>query len=373
VFMDVESIDSGQFGAIILKQIAARAHFLVILTPGALDGVQEPDDWLRREIEHAIALGRNVVPILVNDYRFDDTVRAHLPETLRALPDYNGLPLYDTFFTEAMERLRTRFLEESVQRSITPAPPQDASVVQQIIAEAVRQAAQPLAPRITNSIGMEFVLIPAGTFLMGSNDGEIEEQTVHQVAISQPFYLGMYPVTQGQWEQVMRTKPSEFTGDGNRPVETVSWDDAQKFIQLLNAKEGGALYRLPTEAEWEYACRAGSTTAYSFGDDPSQLDAYGWYYRNAGGTTHPVGQRKPNDWGLYDMHGNVWEWVQDWYEAYTPEPVTDPHGPSWGSSQVIRGGSWGHDAESCRSAYRSDVAPGYRHLSLGFRLLRTAR
>jgi formylglycine-generating enzyme required for sulfatase activity len=230
--------------------------------------------------------------------------------------------------------------------------------------------------RLTNSIGVEFVLIPAGTFMMGSPDSDAEayedETPAHRVTISQPFYLGQYAVTQGQWEAVMGTNPSEFTGDRNRPVEQVSWEDTQEFIRRLNTREGGARYRLPTEAEWEYACRAGSHIAYSFGNGPHQLDAYGWYEGNSGNQTHPVGQLAPNAWGLYDMHGNVWEWVQDWFGVYAPGPVTDPEGPTSGSDRVLRGGSWNGDASSCRSAYRVDWPPGLRDCGLGFRLLRTA-
>ena len=170
----------------------------------------------------------------------------------------------------------------------------------------------------------------------------------------------------------MGTNPSHLTGDRNRPVERVSWEDTQGFIRKLNMREGRARYRLPTEAEWEYACRAGSQTSYSFGDAPPQLDAYGWYADNSGEMTHPVGQRKPNTWGLYDMHGNVWEWVQDWYGAYAPEPVTDPQGPASGSERVFRGGSWVNPAMGCRSAFRYRLAPGRRFDYLGFRLLRTA-
>jgi formylglycine-generating enzyme required for sulfatase activity len=230
------------------------------------------------------------------------------------------------------------------------------------------------AARLTNSIGIEFVLILAGTFMMGSPDSDTQaadgEKPAHRVTISQPFYLGMYAVTQGQWHAVMGTNPSQFTDELNRPVEWVSWDDTQEFLRRLNAKEGGMRYRLPTEAEWEYACRAGSTARYSFGDDSSQLDAYGWYYDNSGSTTHPVGQLTPNAWGLYDMHGNVLEWVQDWYGAYTPEPVTDPQGPTSGSLRVLRGGSWGNVAWYCRSAARGYGAPGGRFVLLGFRLVR---
>jgi formylglycine-generating enzyme required for sulfatase activity len=230
---------------------------------------------------------------------------------------------------------------------------------------------QPASP-LTNSLGMQFILIPAGEFQMGSANGSADERPVHTVRISKPFYLGIHEVTQGQWETVMGNNPSRFKGDTSRPVKTVSWEEVQKFIDKLNPGEGGTKYRLPTEAEWEYAARAGSTTAYSFGDDSGQLGKYAWYGDDAGNTTHPVGTRQPNAWGLYDMHGNVWEWVQDWYGKYTAEPVTDPQGPASGSARVFRGGGWGYDAGGCRSASRSHIAPGYRFDYLGFRLLRTA-
>jgi formylglycine-generating enzyme required for sulfatase activity len=224
---------------------------------------------------------------------------------------------------------------------------------------------------LSNSLGMQFILIPAGEFQMGSTSGTDDELPVHTVRISKPFYLGIHEVTQGQWEAVMGNNPSQFPGDANRPVEAVSWEAVQKFIDKLNTREGGTKYRLPTEAEWEYAARAGSTTAYSFGDDSSQLGQYAWFAGNANNTTHPVGKLQPNAWGLYDMHGNVWEWVQDWYGEYAAEPVPDPQGPASGSDRVLRGGSWINDARDCRSAYRLYDAPGDRLINLGFRLLRT--
>ena len=217
-----------------------------------------------------------------------------------------------------------------------------------------------------NSLGMAFVLIPAGTFTMGSED----DGPAHQVTISQPFSLGRYAVTQAQWRTIMRKNPSRFQGE-DHPVENVSWEDVQEFIRWLNAREGGKRYRLPTEAEWEYAARAGAMTTYSFGADESQLGAYAWYVVNSGGTTHPVGQLRPNAWGLYDMHGNVWEWVQDWYGAYAAGSVTDPQGPLTGSGRVHRGGAWGTAARSCRVSVRDNTAPRSRLASLGFRLLRT--
>ena len=202
------------------------------------------------------------------------------------------------------------------------------------------------AREIRNSIGMELILIPAGEFLMGaeSKDADDDERPVRRVHITRPFYIGKYPVTQVQWQTVMGNNPSHFTGDLNRPVESVSWEEAQEFLRTLNEQEKGKLYRLPTEAEWEYAARAGSTAAYCFGDEVKLLREYAWYGENSGNSTHPVGQLKPNAWGLYDVHGNVWEWVQDWYaEDYyqrRPNPDRDPQGPQKGQYRSVRGGSW---------------------------------
>jgi formylglycine-generating enzyme required for sulfatase activity len=221
----------------------------------------------------------------------------------------------------------------------------------------------------TNSIGMEFILIPAGSFMMGDAfEGHDNERPVHQVNISRPFYLGKYAVTQEQWGTVTGKNLSEFKGRNN-PVDDVSWSDVQSFISHLNAKEGKK-YRLPTEAEWEYAARAGTKSTYSFGDDAGQLEQYEWYGGNSGSQTHPVGQKQPNPWGLYDMHGNVREWVNDWYDKsyYGRSPSTDPAGPSGGEFRVLRGGSWYRSARSLRSASRDYHMPGYRGKGLGFRL-----
>ncbi|MGH8058836.1 MAG: SUMF1/EgtB/PvdO family nonheme iron enzyme [Candidatus Entotheonellia bacterium] len=234
------------------------------------------------------------------------------------------------------------------------------------------QPSSPAPQTLSNSIGMTFVLIPAGRFMMGSTKDYTIEKPVHEVHINQAFYLGQHEVTQGQWQAVMGSNASRLTGNANLPVENVTWMDVQEFIRKLNATERGNRYRLPTEAEWEYAARAASTSAYSFGDDPRQLGAYAWYSENAGGKTHPIGQKQPNAWGLHDMHGNVWEWVQDWYGAYAAESVPDPQGPASGSLRGYRGGSVGNVASDCRSARRGYNAPGYRHVYLGVRLLRTA-
>lgn len=224
---------------------------------------------------------------------------------------------------------------------------------------------------LTNSIAMRFVLIPNGTFMMGSQSsepGRCSNEKQHRVTINRSFYLQATEVTQGQWKKIMRNNPSCFKGD-NRPVEQVSGDDAKEFIRRLNKKEGTNKYRLPTEAEWEYACRAGSNTRFCFGNSDNGLGEYAWYSDNSSSETHPVAQKKPNVWGLYDMHGNVWEWCQDQYcWDYPSGHVTDPEGPSSGSNRVYRGGSCFNSVRFCRAAYRNYYSPGNRNDYLGFRL-----
>ena len=247
---------------------------------------------------------------------------------------------------------------------------------------ALLHPAKAQAPKeVTNSIGMKLVLIPKGTFMMGSPEseqGRNENETQHEVTISKDYYLGVYEVTQAQYEKVMGKNLSYFQGakvgneNADLPVENVSWDEAVKFCKKLSAlpeeKKAGRVYRLPTEAEWEYACRAGSKTAYSFDDEEGLLPEYGWFSRNSSRRTHTVGLLEPNAWGLHDMHGNVWEWCSDWYEEYPKGAVSDPTGPKEGSYRVLRGGCWGNEAADCRSAFRSGYDPSLRFNGLGFRL-----
>ncbi|MCS7079072.1 MAG: formylglycine-generating enzyme family protein [Chloracidobacterium sp.] len=217
--------------------------------------------------------------------------------------------------------------------------------------------------------GIELVLIPAGEFTMGDPSGEPDEQPTHRVVISQPFYLGKYEVTQAQWKQIMGSNPSKFVGD-DLPVDSVSWKDVQAFIQRLNDAGDPFFYRLPTEAEWEYACRAGTTGKYA-----GELGASAWYFDNAGGKTHPVGKKAPNAFGLHDMHGNVREWCQDWYDDlyYKKTPVDDPTGPTNGLWRVIRGGSYLANSAACRSAVRYKLDPELRLDSVGFRIAASVR
>ena len=233
------------------------------------------------------------------------------------------------------------------------------------------EPAEPQALRAEESRvfdGMEFVWVPAGEFRMGSTSEEAydDEQPLTQVRISQGFWLGKFEVTQGQWQGVMGANPSRYSGCGNCPVENVSWDDAQAFIRNLNGRAGGNRYRLPTEAEWEYTARAGTT-----GDRYGNIEAIAWYDSNSGDRTHPVGRKAPNAWGLHDMLGNVWEWTQDWLANYPGGSVTDPRGPGSGSDRVYRGGCWKSNARYSRASIRGRYPPGGRFWDLGFRLLRT--
>jgi formylglycine-generating enzyme required for sulfatase activity len=219
---------------------------------------------------------------------------------------------------------------------------------------------------------MEMVWIPAGEFNMGSDDGESYEKPIHRVKLTKGFWMGKYEVTQEQWKRVMGNNPSYFQG-GRNPVERVSWSDCQEFIRKLNVSVQGSGFRLPTEAEWEYGCRAGTTTRFHSGNADGNLDGIAWYGGNSGSTTHPVVQKQANPWGLHDMSGNVWEWCQDWYANYPSGAVTDPTGTSSGSDRVLRGGSWGNNPVDCRSAFRNGNGPSRASFSYGFRVVVVGR
>jgi formylglycine-generating enzyme required for sulfatase activity len=243
------------------------------------------------------------------------------------------------------------------------------------------------APRQDPVTGMTFVWVPPGHFLMGSPPGETErgsDETPHLVRLSRGFWLGRTEVTRAQWEHVMGPaerhldKPNPFRGlDPNLPMVAVSFDDVQAFLRQAAARNPGARYRLPTEAEWEYACRAGRSTAFHTGDGlPASAATFDGTVPYAGapsapgpGRPSPVGTHPPNAWGLADLHGNVWEWTADGYGPYPPGPVTDPHGPPVAPLKVIRGGSWAFHAGSARSACRYTHAPGDGGHSLGFRVI----
>jgi uncharacterized protein (TIGR03067 family) len=228
-----------------------------------------------------------------------------------------------------------------------------------------------------NSVGMKFVWLRPGTFVMGSNEkeeGRSQDEVPHKVTLTKGFFMGLHPVTQEQWQAIMGNNPSFFTGDKNLPVEQVSWLDCQEFLKKLQDKDKKP-YRLPTEAEWEYACRAGTQTPFHTGEsissDQANYNADIVYAKGKKGVmravTTPVGTFPPNAWGLFDMHGNVWEWCQDWYDAY-PKDVTDPQGPATGEARVVRGGARYSAPAYCRSAYRQVFLPNYRASYIGVRV-----
>ncbi len=245
---------------------------------------------------------------------------------------------------------------------------------------------------ITTPGGVEMVLIPAGEFTMGGDEGEEDEKPAHLVTLS-AFYIDRYEVTQKEYEAVMGRNPSKHKAP-NQPVEQLGWNAAVKYCNTRSLRDGykpcysveplrcdfsADGYRLPTEAEWEYACRAGARAAYSFGDNPASLAQSAWYKSNANQSTHPVGQKLPNAWGLYDMHGNVWEWCNDFYDEnyYSTSPGVDPRGPEKGETCVLRGGGWNSSEEYCRASARLGEAPGladvcFGYDAYGFRCVRNA-
>ena len=233
------------------------------------------------------------------------------------------------------------------------------------------QPAKEFTLDLGNKVTMKLVQIPAGKFLMGSPNDEKghrgDEGPRREVTISKPFYIGVYEVTQEQYEQVMGNNPSDFKGP-TKPVDSVSWDDAVEFCKKLSQKTGKTA-RLPTEAQWEHACRAGSKTRFCCGDDDDEMSDYAWHFNNGKVGTHEVGQKKPNAFGLYDMHGNIWEWCGDWYaNSYANAKNVDPTGPDSGSYRVLRGGSRSGYPDRSRSAVHVGRSPDLRNRDFGFRV-----
>ena len=227
----------------------------------------------------------------------------------------------------------------------------------------------------TNSLGMKFVYIPPGTFDMGSHfdePGRGKDEQPYKVTMPRGFFIHTTEITQGQWQAVMGSNPSHFDDCGlDCPVENVSWNDVQKYIYRLNMLEETNSYRLPTEAEWEYTARAGSSTWFFFGNDVHKFGDYAWFKNNSGNIPHPVAQKEPNQWGLYDVHGNAWEWCQSWGGPYPSGSATNPTGPGNGNFRIVRGGSWFYGMLQARSANRFYLFPDDRNYTVGFRLVQS--
>ena len=420
IFMDIDSIP---FGVDFREQITAAVDECSILLAvigrhwageaGAARRIDDPRDFVRIEIESALERNLPVVPILIDHATMPG--EADLPPSLARLTYRNALNLAPG---RGLDH-HVNDLIKGIERLLQPPP----------IPQPRLSAPQP-KKELTNSIGMKLTLIPAGEFLMGSDESDPDafddefldkaggKTQKHRVRITRPFYLGVTEVTRGQFRRFVdeagyqteaekdgkggwgwneATKKFEqnpkftwqnagFEQTDDHPVVNVSWNDAQAFVGWLSRKEGKT-YRLPTEAEWEYACRAGTTTRYCFGDDPEGLAAFGniadatakekfpdWTWaiaaRDGYVYTAPVGRYQPNAWGLFDMHGNVWEWCSDGYAAdyYKQSPVDDPPGAVQASDRVIRGGSWGNRPRGARSANRNGYEPEIRDNDLGFRL-----
>lgn len=446
VFMDVESIDSGTFDTIILNQIAARAHFIVILTPGTLERVKDTGDWLRIEIERALELERNIVPVMTSDFSFGDS-KPYLTGTLKNLPRYNGVTIHHDYFDDAMKKLRERFLKKPVYASITPTPSDESDTVRGMVNRLSFMSAPTLtepsmeenladykisrrfvnsglikpiqenratldelriedelarlgfssvaAPDIltvTTPIQMELVRVPAGEFMMGSDpaidkDALENEQPQHRLSLTE-FYIGKYPVTNAQYSLFVKATdygiPRHWENDrvpkgkGDHPVVYVSWYDALAFCEWMRGVTGKK-FHLPSEAEWEYAARGGPLSKgylYAGGDDPDEV---GWYDKNSGNDTHPTGEKKPNELGIYDMSGNVYErtrslWGEDRREPdfkypYDPRDGREDIGALQGIQRVSRGGSFGNIHVGMRCAFRARSFPDYMNDRVGIRVV----
>lgn len=306
-------------------------------------------------------------------YEIYGTGEAHSPET--------GSPAIHRRHQHT--RLIAFYAKPSPREPAVSAPPLS-QASQNAPDTAVRADTAELAPTESGTgtlLGMEFAWIPPGTFIMGSptdEPGRDPDETQNQVTLTRGFYMQTTEVTQGQWDALMEHNPSYYKECGaNCPVNRVCWTDVMEFIRRLNAmEEAEGFYRLPTEAEWEYACRAGSPEAFANGPllelacaYDTNMDHMGWHIGNSGTRLHMVGLKAKNSWGLYDMHGNIWEWCMDWEGPYGDQPRIDPQGPSMGDRKVIRGGSWSSDDRDCRSANRLFVTECNRNAGIGFRLV----
>ncbi len=379
-WLDREHLLPGQQWEPIIKRALKGSHFaLVCLSTTSIN----KRGFLQKEIKQALEQAQEKLEddVWLIPARLDD---CDVPDAI------NHIQWVDLFDDDGFRQLLAAMeyqLRKLGQTPPAPQPKQQAKptpppvkppepvivVPQPVIRSRPTVIEQPnsFTVNLAKGISIEMVNLPGGEFTMGSelyND----EKPLHKVRVS-PFAIGKYAVTQAQWKAAMGKNPSRFKGD-DLPVENVSWNDVAEFLKKV---DNG--FHLPTEAEWEYAARAGTETEYCFGDDEKLLGEYAWFSDNSGSKTHPVGEKKPNQFGLYDMHGNVWEWCSDWYgrdyyaECQQQGVVTDPPGPSSGSYRVIRGGGWDDNAVGCRSALRGNDAPDDHDDILGFRLVRIGR
>ncbi|MCC6463309.1 MAG: SUMF1/EgtB/PvdO family nonheme iron enzyme [Saprospiraceae bacterium] len=345
VWQDGEILPGEDWKGKIDKQLETADLFLVLLSIDSLNS-----DFIKNtELKKALERKGRIVPILVRScsWQIHPVFKGlqGLPKNMKPVSSFSER---DEAWTEVVGHLHE--LVETIWAE-SESPPSNSAI----------SLVRPDLP--------DMILVKGGTFIMGSPKTEADrgaDETQNEVTLSD-FAIGKYPVTQQLWQEIMGNNPSHFKGL-DLPVEMVSWDDVQDFLQKLNARYPGLGYRLPTEAEWEYAARGGSQSKGFIYAGSNKLDEVGWCAANSGFKTQPVGQKKPNELGLHDMSGNVWEWCADWYGPYPSDPQTNPQGPESGTNRVLRGGSWDFNPLHCRVACRSDWRPGGRLLIVGFRL-----
>jgi formylglycine-generating enzyme required for sulfatase activity len=398
VFFDVDSIPLGcDFHHFLTEQVRAcqvlvaviGRHWLDITDEHGQRRLEQDDDFVRIEVQTALQRNIPVVPVLVEGAIMPRATQ--LPDALRLLARRNAAEVRPgATFHQQLETLVQK-LERTLQSITSSSSP---VITSQVHTSPPAVASSPVPAPIqimTNSLGMKLAAIPPGRFTMGSPESEtgrlVDEGPQHEVELTKGFHLGVCPVTQDEYQQIVGSNPSNFTSDPRRPVEKVSWFDAVAFCNRLSEREllspfytiqgeqvriaGGDGYRLPTEAEWEYACRTGTTTRWWFGDDESRLGEFAWYGSNFGSTTHPVGEKPANAWRLRDVYGNVWEWCWDCFGKYSSGRAVDPTGPESGERRVLSGGSWCSSSQFCRSAFRYSLQPVLRINNVGFRVART--
>ncbi|MFM8475362.1 MAG: formylglycine-generating enzyme family protein [Planctomycetaceae bacterium] len=358
------------------QQIAAREVYQQVFSEALAAALTARDLESANEIDAAIKLLAMNTPFVAPRFqKAIDAERAY-EDTLHA-----AATQHETALSAAENACKVQ-LQVALDAAFAEKDLRQANEIRSAIKELERRIAlrkaQPPKPlsTFTNSIGMKFVWLPTGEFLMGSPPADslrTLDEVQHPVRLTRQIAMGIHEVTQTQYEAVTGSNPSRFRGP-NHPVDTVSYDDAISFCDMLTRasaeKAEGRRYRLPTEAEREYACRAGTPMAFCFGNEPSRLSRYAWFQGNSNGSTHPVGLKQANRWGLYDMHGNVWEWCEDWFGPYPDKLVPDPRGPENGIDRVIRGGAFFFSPADLRSARRLHGLPQNRDENgSGFRIV----
>ncbi len=373
IFMDFDAIPPGRDFREVLTEAVSQTNVVLALigpqwTEIMIQRLDDPRDFVQVELEAALERNVPIIPILVGHNQMP--LESQLPTKIARIVYHQAMPMdpsrdYEAHMTRLVTDLRSHFMGTG---SVTTPEPAEVSHMPSPGSEFI------------NGVGMDMVWCQPGTFQMGSpldEFGRYEHELPHQVTLSKGYWIGRYAVTQDQWVALVGENPSRFKdGSSSAPVERVNWEEAADFCKRLSERErqrksvpDGWEYRLPSGAQWEYACRAGTDSPYSHGDslDPDLAN-----YDSTRGQTAEVGSYPANPWGIYDMHGNVWEWCQDWNGDYPMGPVTDPRGAGHGRERIARGGAWFSPARDCRSAARMPLPPTQSFDFLGLRVVLTA-